>query len=79
MAGDGAQQRRHFGDSVVDLHSLDGAGSNMVHLEVRQRALQLDELCLAKGSPTSAAVENHQRATVTSRLVETHQIAVLVR
>jgi hypothetical protein len=65
---------------VQHLHGIvaNGKNGNVLALEVRQRALQLDELCLAKGSPTSAAVENHQRATVTSRLVETHPIAVLV-
>jgi hypothetical protein len=48
-------------------------------LEVRQRALQLDELRLAKGSPTGAAVEHHQGAPVTSSLVERYRFAVLVR
>jgi hypothetical protein len=65
---------------VQHLHGIvaNGKNGNVLALKVRQGALQLDELCLAKGSPTSAAVENHQRATVTSRLMETHHIAVLV-
>jgi hypothetical protein len=47
--------------------------------EIRQAALQLNELRLAKGSPASTAVENHQSAPSASCLVETDRGAVLVR
>ena len=51
----------------------------MLAFEIRQAALQLHELRLAKGSPASAAVENHQGATSASRLVEIDRGPVLVR
>ena len=47
-------------------------------LEVGQTALQLDELRLAKGSPTGAAMEDYQSLPATSGLVKMHKIAVLV-
>jgi len=63
------------------LHGIvaDGKKGNVLALEVRQGTLQLNELGLAKGSPTGATVENHQRASVAPRLVKRHPIAVLVR
>jgi hypothetical protein len=70
-----------FSEAMQHLNRIvaDGKNGNVLALEVRQGMLQLNELCLAKGSPTGATVENHQRASVAPRLVKRHYIAMLVR
>jgi hypothetical protein len=50
-----------------------------VTLEVGETALQLDELRLAKGSPTGTAMEDHQSTPASSGLMEMDKMAVLVR
>ena len=47
-------------------------------LEVRETALQLDELRLAKGSPAGTAMEDHQSTLARSGLVQMDRLAVLV-
>ena len=47
--------------------------------EIRQRALQLDELRLAEGSPTGTAVKEHNGAPPGAGLMEINGVTVLVR
>jgi hypothetical protein len=47
--------------------------------EVRQTALQLNELRLAEGSPGGATMEDHQGAMLASGFVQINEMAMLIR
>jgi len=57
----------------------DGEDGDVRPREVGQAPLQLDELRLAEGSPTGAAVEHHQGPPGATRLMEIHGLAMLIR
>jgi hypothetical protein len=51
----------------------------MLAFEVRETALQLNELRLAEGSPCGATMEDHQGAMIASAFVQINEIAMLIR
>ena len=57
----------------------DGEDGDVRAHEVGQAPLQLDELRLAEGSPTGAAVEHHQGPPGATHLMEIYGMAMLIR
>ena len=53
-------------------------GSNVDIVSLPKRLLQLDQLRPAPGSPNDAAMDDHQRTTISASLVQVDEIAVLV-
>jgi hypothetical protein len=69
------RERRQYVYRII----ADGKKANSCAFEVRQTALQLNELRLAEGSPGGATMEDHQGTMLASESVQINEMAMLIR